>query len=101
MIVCGVHHCVIVVWDSAIGHAPVNPQHFDSSHIYRLEQVLYGVCMWEVMCGGHSEAVQDVHALHVAGVALLWGLWGEAGSQAGRWARYFRVFFGCMLCVCG
>ena len=70
MHVCGVRPCVIVVRDSVIGHAPVNLP-VDSSHIYCQEQVLCGVCIWGVMCGGHSEAVQGVHSLRVAGVVLV------------------------------
>ena len=91
---------MIVVRDSVKGRAPMNPQHFESSHIYCTEQVLCAACMWEVMCGGHSEAVQGVHGLRLASVVLLWGPWGETGSQAAYWVRHCRVVFGCRLCVC-
>ena len=100
MHVCGVRPCVVVVRDSVIGHAPVNLP-ADSSYIYCPEQVLCGVCIWGVMCGGHSEAVQDVHGLRVASVVLVWGLWGEAEYQAACWVRHCRVFFGCIRCGCG
>ena len=71
MLVCGVRPCVIVVRDSVIGHAPETLQQLDSSHICCLEQVLCGVCIWGVMCGGHSEAVQGEHGLRVASVVLV------------------------------
>ena len=100
MHVCGVRPCVIVVRDSVIGHAPLILHHFDSSHIYCPEQVLCGVCIGVVMCGGHSEAVQDVHGLRVANVVLVWGLWGEAESQAACWVRHCRVIFVCIRCEC-
>ena len=96
MLVCAVRPCVIVVRDSVKRHAPVTLQLFDSSHIYFLEQVRYGVCMWDVKCGGHSEAVQGVSDLRVVGVVLEWGLLGEAWSQAACWVRHCRVYFGCM-----
>ena len=94
--VCGVRPCVIVVRDSVTRHAPVNPQHFGSRHNYWPEQVLCGVCMWKVLCGGNREALEDVNGLRVAGVVLLWGPWGEAWTQGACWVRHCQVSFGCM-----
>ena len=53
------------------------------------------------MCGGHSEAVQDLHGLCVTGVVLVWGLFGIAGSQAACCVWHCRVLFECMMCLCG
>ena len=38
--------------------------------------------MWEVMYGGHSEAVQGVHGLLVASVFPVRGLWGVGRSKS-------------------
>ena len=70
MFVCGVRPCVILVRGSVKGHDPVKLP-VDSSHIYCQERFLCDVCVWVVMCGGHSEAVQGVHGLRVTGVVLV------------------------------
>ena len=96
--VCGLRRCVIVVRDSVIGHAPPCLQHFGRMRSLRLEKVLCGVCMWEVVCDGHSEAVQSVHGLLVAGVVPVRSVWGVVGSQAMSWVRRIKCFLdvGCV-----
>ena len=100
MLVRDVRPCVIVVRHSVIGHVPPCTQNFGRRHSLRVEQVLCVFCIWEVMCGGQSEAVQGVHGLRVTGVVPVLGICGVAGSKAACRVWTYRVFSGCMLCVC-
>ena len=56
--------------------------------------------MWEVMCGGHSEAMRHVHGLHVAGALQMQDLLGMGGSRAVSWVVLYLAFFGRRLRVC-